>query len=163
MVATQDIIITSLPPGKPLVQVFTDPSTSILAAKISDGSRLVIDTSTLDVQSSLKIAKQVVGAGFGDFVDCPVSGGMEFARRGELSSMIGGSKELFDRVQPIVLAFSDRSHIYHCGPAGSGLAAKIINNYIASISYVALCEGTSESLPNLLPHSIVISADLTKE
>jgi 3-hydroxyisobutyrate dehydrogenase-like beta-hydroxyacid dehydrogenase len=146
MVSTQDIIITSLPPGKPALQVFTDPSTSILAAGISDKSKLIIDTSTIDVQSSLKIAKQVVSSSFGDFVDCPVSGGMEFAKRGELSSMIGGSKELFDRVRPIVLSFSDSNHIYHCGPAGSGLAAKIINNYIASISYVGLCEGTFESL-----------------
>ncbi|EXJ82706.1 hypothetical protein A1O3_06520 [Capronia epimyces CBS 606.96] len=136
-----DIIITSLSPGKPMEQVFTDPSGSILAAKVSDRSKLVIDTSTLDVQTWLKIAEQVVGSGFGDFIDCPVSGGMEFAKKGELSSMIGGSKELFDRIRPIVLSFSGNDRIYHCGPPGSGLAAKIINNYIATISYVALCEG----------------------
>ena len=146
MVSTQDIIITSLPPGEPALQVLTAPSTSILAAKIGGKSKLVIDTSTLDVQSSLNIAKQVIGSGFGDFVDCPVSGGMEFAKRGELSAMIGGSKELFDGVRPIVLTFSDPNHVYHCGPPGAGLAAKIINNYIASISYVALCEGTFEIL-----------------
>lgn len=122
----QSVIITSLPPGKPVQQVFTDPSTGIVAAGIRDKSKLIIDTSTMDVQSSLKVAQQVVDSGFGDFVDCPVSGGMAFATRGELSSMIGGSKELFDQVRPIVLSFSHSNHVYHCGPLGSGLAAKII-------------------------------------
>ncbi|KAJ9602699.1 hypothetical protein H2200_012893 [Cladophialophora chaetospira] len=136
-----DVIITSLPPGEPARRVFTDPSTSILAAKVDDKSKLVIDTSTLDVQSSLEIRKQIVDSGFGDFVDSPISGGMEGARRGKLSAIVGGTREVFDQVQPIVLAWSDPDHVYHCGPAGSGLAAKIINNYIASISYVALCEG----------------------
>lgn len=122
-------------------QVFADPSTGMLAAQINDKSRLVIDTSTMDIESSLKLAKLVTDSGFGDFVDCPVSGGMEFAKRGELSSMIGASKELFDRVLPVALSFSGSDKIYHCGPLGSGLAAKIINNYIATISYVGLCEG----------------------
>ncbi len=64
-----------------------------------------------------------------------------FAETGNLSSMVGSSKELFDRVKPIILTFSDPQKIFHCGPAGAGLAAKIINNYIASVSYVGLCEG----------------------
>jgi 3-hydroxyisobutyrate dehydrogenase len=118
-----------------------DPSTGIIAAGVRDKSKLVIDTSTMDVQSSLNVSKQIVASGFGDFVDCPVSGGMIFAETGKLSSMVGSSKELFARVKPVILPFSDPGKIYHCGPAGAGLAAKIINNYIASVSYVGLCEG----------------------
>lgn len=137
-----EIIITSLPPEKPFFKVFVDdPSTSILAAGISDRSRLIIDTSTVDVRSSLRVAKQITSAGFGDFIDCPVSGGMIYADKGELSAMVGSSRELFNKIYPILLTFAAEKSIYHCGPSGSGLAAKIINNYIASISYVALCEG----------------------
>ncbi|KAJ9643671.1 hypothetical protein H2204_001816 [Knufia peltigerae] len=137
-----DVIITSLPPGKAVSQVFSDPSTSILAAGVRDRSKLVIDTSTMDVQSSLDVSKQVVASGFGDFVDCPVSGGMIGAEGGKLSCMVGCSKELFDdRVKPIVLAFSDPKAVYHCGGPGAGLAAKIVNNYVAMVSYVGLCEG----------------------
>ena len=76
---------------------------------------------------------------------------MDGAVRGELTSMIGGSMELFNRVRPIVLSFSDSDHIFHCGPAGSGLATKIVNNYIASISYVGLCEGKLKSFSKVRP------------
>lgn len=36
---------------------------------------------------------------------------------------------------------ADPNHIFHAGPTGSGLACKIINNYVATASFVALCEG----------------------
>lgn len=66
---------------------------------------------------------------------------MIYAEKGTLSAMVGGSNELFNRIHPVLLTFAAEKSIYHCGPPGAGLAAKIINNYVASISYVALCEG----------------------
>ncbi|KAK4500130.1 hypothetical protein PRZ48_008316 [Zasmidium cellare] len=54
--------------------------------------------------------------------------------------MVGGSKAELDRAKPVLRMMAHPSKIIHCGLAGAGMAAKIINNYIATASYVALCE-----------------------
>lgn len=82
-------------------------------------------------------------AQLGRLVDCPVSGGTFGAEDATLSSVMGGSEEDFERVKPIMSTMADPNHIFHAGPTGSGLACKIINNYVATASFLALCEGTS--------------------
>lgn len=148
-VTKQDIIITSLIAGKPIESVFNDPATGLFAAEPGARSRLFIDTSSIPVKTHLKLREQAERIGFGDFVDCPVSGGIPAAHEGKLVMMFGGTQQALDRVRPILLAMADPSSLYHCGPAGAGLATKIINNYTATASYIALCEG-KDAHPSLV-------------
>ncbi|KEF58595.1 uncharacterized protein A1O9_06521 [Exophiala aquamarina CBS 119918] len=136
-----DIVISSLPPKQPIEIVFRHPETGILAAKPGAVPKLFIETSSIDVPSQLSFAKAIEKAKLGELVDCPVSGGIFGAEDATLSSVMGGSEENFRRVKPIMSTMANPEHLFHAGAVGSGLACKIINNYVATVSYVALCEG----------------------
>ena len=135
----QDIIITMLPKGPHVKEVFTNPSTGLLAAR-RKGSILFMECSTIDTATSLEVRDLAAKAGH-RFVDAPVSGGPSGAAAGTLTFMIGGTQELFEEVKPMAMAMGKRENIYFCGKAGAGLATKQINNYLSCVCII----GTSEA------------------
>ena len=136
-----EIILTSLPAGPHVHKVFTDPSTGILSAA-ADKPRLFLETSTIDVPTSLEVLKAVTSKSSEyKFLDSPVSGGIPVAAAGKLSIMCGGKKDVFNEAKPILDMFAVPENVFYCGEAGAGLATKQINNYIAFCSFLALCEG----------------------
>ncbi len=139
----KDIIVTSLPNGDAVKKVFTDPSSGLLSASRSAMKNKIffLETSTIEVKTSNEVLEAVQKSGMGDFVDCPVSGGIPAAIQGNLTFMVGGSKELYERAKPILKSMGKEENIIFCGPPGAGLATKQINNYVANVSYIALCEG----------------------
>ncbi|KXT16124.1 hypothetical protein AC579_5073 [Pseudocercospora musae] len=139
-----DTIITSLPHGTAVSKVFTDSSTGLLAASKSSTPKFFLETSTIEVSTSLQVLKAVEDSGQGLFLDAPVSGGIPPAANGTLTFMVGGRKELFDQASPVMSLMGTK--LFHCGKAGAGLATKQINNYIAYCSYIALCEGMNTGL-----------------
>ncbi|EME81570.1 uncharacterized protein MYCFIDRAFT_154262 [Pseudocercospora fijiensis CIRAD86] len=134
-----DTIITSLPHGPAVSKVFTDPTTGLVAASKPSASKLFLETSTIEVSTSLQVLKAVESSGLGVFLDAPVSGGIPPAANGTLTFMVGGPKSLFDQASPVMSLMGTK--LFHCGKAGAGLATKQINNYVAYCSYIALCEG----------------------
>jgi len=73
------------------------------------------------------------------FVDAPVSGGSEGAEKGTLTVFLGGSDEAVALAMPVVEAFGGR--ITHLGPAGSGQAAKAVNQVVLAGAYAGVAEG----------------------
>ncbi|MBB4576316.1 3-hydroxyisobutyrate dehydrogenase [Rhizobium lentis] len=126
-----EVVITMLPQGRHVLTAWTD----ILQSTAQD--TLVIDCSTIDVDSSRK-AHEIAKAAGCLSVDAPVSGGTGGASAGTLTFMAGGSPEAFARAKPILEAMGKK--IVHCGEAGAGQAAKICNNMILGISMVGVCE-----------------------
>lgn len=63
---------------------------------------------------------------------------MTGAKAGTLSFLVGGSEESFTRASPILALMGQR--IIHCGPAGSGLAAKICNNLMLGVEQIVVAE-----------------------
>ncbi|MBB3352505.1 MULTISPECIES: 3-hydroxyisobutyrate dehydrogenase [Rhizobium] len=126
-----EIIITMLPQGRHVLTAWTD-----ILQTAAQGT-LVIDCSTIDVESSRKAHEMAKAAGCLS-LDAPVSGGTGGASAGTLTFMAGGSDEAFARAKPILEAMGKR--IVHCGEAGAGQAAKICNNMILGISMVGVCE-----------------------
>ena len=57
---------------------------------------IVIDCSTIGAESARAAAGILQPAGV-EFLDCPVSGGVEGAEKGTLAIMVGGSPEAFDQ------------------------------------------------------------------
>lgn len=103
--------------------------------------RVFIDTSTIDPASSKEVANAVQTTSQGRFVDAPVSGGVVGARAGTLSFMFGASSqtgELVERVKTILLLMGKKA--WHMGPAGTGVSAKLANNYILAINNIATAE-----------------------
>ncbi|OWO95740.1 3-hydroxyisobutyrate dehydrogenase [Rhizobium esperanzae] len=126
-----EIVITMLPQGRHVLTAWTD-----ILQTAAQGT-LVIDCSTIDVESSRKAHEMAKAAGCLS-LDAPVSGGTGGASAGTLTFMAGGSPEAFARAKPILEAMGKK--IVHCGEAGAGQAAKICNNMILGISMVGVCE-----------------------
>jgi 3-hydroxyisobutyrate dehydrogenase len=72
------------------------------------------------------------------FVDAPVSGGAMGAADGSLAIMVGGTDAAYDAVkEPFALMGSE---VVHCGPAGSGTAAKLARNLLHFVAFTATGE-----------------------
>jgi len=99
-----------------------------LAPGLAPGA-LVLDCSTVSAETARRGAEIARSRG-AEFLDCPVSGGVEGARDGTLAIMVGGSPEAFARAQPILNAMGRT--ITHFGPTGSGQAAKATNQIMCA-------------------------------
>jgi len=130
--AGSDVIVTMLPAGKHVMQVWGE------LVKAARPGTLLIDSSTVDVASA-RAAHDLARAAKLLSLDAPVSGGVGGAEGATLTFMCGGAKEAFEKAKP----FLDRmgKKVVHCGEAGAGQAAKICNNMILGISMIAVSEG----------------------
>lgn len=109
-----------------------------LAAGVRPGS-LVIDCSTVSADTARKAAELLSKHG-AEFLDCPVSGGVEGAREGTLAIMAGGSEQAFERARPVLAAMGRT--ITYFGPNGSGQAAKATNQIMCA----GIIEAVSEAM-----------------
>jgi len=99
---------------------------------------IVIDSSTISPVVSRKLACHTAGKKAA-FLDAPVTGSKHGAEKGELTFMIGGERETFDRAMPLLKVLG-KKHIY-CGENGAGLSAKLAQNAIQSTMVEIFCEG----------------------
>ncbi|WP_366872315.1 3-hydroxyisobutyrate dehydrogenase [uncultured Roseobacter sp.] len=130
-VAGADVVITMLPNGAILRQVVDDT-----LQHVKPGA-LLLDCSTVDVESARAVAAQAEAAGM-LYVDAPVSGGIGGAAAGTLTFMAGGSAKAFAAAEPLFEIMGQKA--VHCGEAGAGQAAKICNNMILGATMIATCE-----------------------
>jgi 3-hydroxyisobutyrate dehydrogenase len=133
-VQSADVVITMLPAGQHVRDVYLEVE-SVLTAARKDA--LLIDCSTIDIDSARAVHTAAEKAGF-DFLDAPVSGGVGGAEAGTLAFMCGGSDKAFARAEPVLQKMGKR--IVHAGGAGAGQAAKICNNMLLAISMIGTCE-----------------------
>ena len=134
-VADAEVVITMLPAGPHVRQAYTGES-GILGS--ANSTALLIDSSTIDVESARVVAKAAGERGF-EMVDAPVSGGVAGAAAGTLTFMVGGSAAGFERAKPILERMGKT--IVHAGSSGNGQAAKICNNMMLAVSMIGVCEG----------------------
>ena len=127
-----DVVITMLPAAKHVRAVFHDD-----VAPNAKAGALLIDCSTIDVQSARDVGEEMKAKGF-DFLDAPVSGGIAAAAAGTLALMVGGTDEQFERAKPFLEPMAKA--VIHAGQLGAGQAAKICNNMILGATMVATCE-----------------------
>lgn len=101
--------------------------------------RLIIDCSTIDPDTSRRLASSLAKAGFGEYIEAPMSGGVVGARDGTLSFMVGSrTQQLFDLTLPILKHMGKRVIDY--GDQGTSLSAKLANNYLLAINNLATAE-----------------------
>lgn len=133
-VAGAEIVVTMLPAGKHVRQVYTGPG-GILASAAR--GTLLIDSSTIDVASARAVAAAAAEAGMA-MLDAPVSGGTGGAEAGTLTFMVGGDEAAFAKAEPVLQKMGKT--IVHAGGPGNGQAAKICNNMVLGISMIAVSE-----------------------
>jgi 3-hydroxyisobutyrate dehydrogenase len=127
-----EVVITMLPAGAHVRQVYTE---AILTH--AQAGALLIDCSTIDIDSARAVAAQANEAGF-RVADAPVSGGTAAAEAGTLTFMVGCEEGDLESVETALRPMA--KSVIHAGAAGAGQAAKVCNNMLLGISMIGVCE-----------------------
>ncbi len=123
--AASEVVLSSLPTPQAVEEAVAGPE-GILRGLRPGG--IYVDLSTIDPATSRRMHALVAAAG-GRMLDCPVGRGPEEAASGRLLLMVGGEAALLEEVRPVLATLGDP--ILHCGPAGAGAAAKLVNNLVS--------------------------------
>ena len=98
---------------------------------------IVVDMSTNSPEYAEKFAKKLAEYDV-EFLDAPVTGGDVGAREGKLTIMIGGKKEIFEKVKPVFESMGKM--IIYAGTTGSGQKMKLVNQIAVALSDLAMIE-----------------------
>jgi 3-hydroxyisobutyrate dehydrogenase len=126
------VVITMLPAAQQVHAVWREA----ILPNAAPGAML-IDCSTIDVESAKVIGEGALAAGF-RVADAPVSGGVAAAEAGTLAFMAGCSEGLFRDLED-TLAPMART-VIHAGELGAGQAAKICNNMLLGVTMIGVAE-----------------------
>lgn len=99
---------------------------------------VIVDMSTISPVATREFAERLHQMGI-DMLDAPVSGGSEGARKGTLSTMVGGDPTVLQQVRPVLSAMA--TTITHVGESGNGQATKMVNQVVAVGNILAMSEG----------------------
>jgi len=130
-----DIVFAMVTNGAALKEIAEGPSG--LLAGLSAG-KVFVDISTISPDLSREMAEKVRAAG-ADMVDAPVSGSVITLQQGQLSVMVGGRKETFARVLPVLEDIGPK--VTHVGDNGLALSMKIAINLSLAVQMLAFSEG----------------------
>ena len=133
--AAADVIITMVP-DTPHVEAALFGENGV-AEGLSDG-KVVVDMSSISPVATKDFAKRINDLGC-DYLDAPVSGGDVGAKAASLSIMVGGSKDAFERVQPIFALMG--KNITLVGENGDGQTTKVANQIVVALTIEAVAEG----------------------
>jgi 3-hydroxyisobutyrate dehydrogenase-like beta-hydroxyacid dehydrogenase len=100
--------------------------------------KILVDMSTVSPAYSREIAAKVRERK-SDMVDAPVSGSVITLQQGRLSVMVGGKKETFEYVKPLLLDIGPK--VTHVGDNGLALVMKIASNLSLAVQMLAFSEG----------------------
>ena len=127
-----DVVFTMLPSGlivKDIITKFIDN------CKINS---ILMDCSTIDVKTTKELSETLHKNNEIYMLDAPVSGGVQGAKSGELTFMVGGNRDVFEKVKFLFTYMVNRA--VFCGKTGSGQSARICNNMILGVTMIATCE-----------------------
>jgi 3-hydroxyisobutyrate dehydrogenase len=110
-----------------------------ISQSIKPGS-IVVDMSTVSVETARQAAQKLAEKQV-EFIDAPVSGGVEGAKKGTLVMMAGGKAEVLEKIAPWLDAMTQR--VVHMGDVGSGQATKAVNQIMAAGINQAVTEALS--------------------
>lgn len=107
-----------------------------LAAHAEPGTVIAIH-STISDTTAVELARELKPRGI-HIVDAPVSGGAAAAAKGELATMVGAEREVYERIKPAFKHWA--AMVVHAGEPGAGTRMKLARNMLTFTSYVAACE-----------------------
>jgi 3-hydroxyisobutyrate dehydrogenase-like beta-hydroxyacid dehydrogenase len=143
------------------LQAVADGPDGILSG-LSKG-KVLVEMSTVSPEVSRALACKVREKG-ADMVDSPVSGSVLTLQQGKLSVMVGGRKETFERIKPVLLDLGPK--VTHVGDNGLALSMKIATNLSLAVQMMCFSEGVllaeksgiaRETAVDVLIHSAVAS------
>ncbi len=129
-----NVVFTNLPDSPDVAQVALGPEGIIEGAR---AGMIFIDNSTIKPETARMVARKLDDLGV-HALDAPVSGGDVGAQAGTLAIMVGGKREAFDTVLPILKAIGKT--ITYVGESGAGQVAKACNQIMVAAQMVAMGE-----------------------
>lgn len=133
LAAEVDIVLLCVSADKDVLEVVE------AVANALKPNSIVVDMSTVSSETT-KTAAKILSARQVQFLDAPVSGGVEGAKNGTLAMMVGGDAETLEKARPVLTAMTDR--IMHMGSIGAGQATKAANQI--------MCAGINEAVTEAL-------------
>ncbi len=124
-----------------------------LAGHLRRGA-IVMDFSTVSAATARRAAALLAADGAG-FLDCPVSGGVEGARKATLAIMCGGDEATFERARPMLETLGKT--VVLIGPNGFGQSAKATNQILCAGAIQAAAEAMAFARAEGLPLDKVIA------
>ena len=148
LAASCNVILTCVSADQDLLELVEQILPAVQAGTV------LIDTSTVSPATARQLADSLAEINAG-FVDAPVSGGVEGARKGTLSVMAGGESANLKRIMPVLDAIS--ASVTHMGPVGSGQATKAVNQVMIAGIAESVCEGLALGEKLNLPSERLLS------
>jgi len=142
-----DVLVLCVSADADVLQVVDD-----VAPALRPGS-IVIDCSTVAAATAREAAR-LLAEHSAEFLDAPVSGGVEGARDGTLAIMVGGDATAFERARPVLAAMGRA--VTHFGPSGAGQAAKATNQIMCAGIIQAVAEAMAFAKAEGLPLEALI-------
>ena len=142
LAASCDVIVTCVSADADVLDLV-----DAMAPALRRGS-VVVDCSTVSADTAREAARRLAPRGV-DFLDAPVSGGVEGARDGTLAIMVGGPDATFQRALPVLEAMGRT--VTHFGPSGAGQAAKATNQIMCAGIIQAVAEAMAFAKAERLP------------
>ncbi len=99
---------------------------------------ILVEMSTMNPTWSADLARKLVARGV-EMVDAPVSGTVPHVESRTLAYMVGGKKEIFERIKPIIGPLA--KSVLHTGANGTGCSMKLVTNLIVNAGVALLAEG----------------------
>ncbi|MEE8304634.1 MAG: NAD(P)-dependent oxidoreductase [Candidatus Tectomicrobia bacterium] len=135
-VASQcEVTFTSLP-GPKEVEAVAMGADGVLEGIKSGGIYVDLSTSRPTLIRQIEPKFRAQGA---HVLDAPVSGGKSGAASRNLAVMVGGEKDIYERIKPILDAFGDK--VFYAGSIGAGSVCKLVHNMIGHGVRQAIAEG----------------------
>lgn len=141
------IVILCLPSPKVSLAVAGE-----LATRMTHGG-VVVETSTVNPADIARTAEVLAPRGIG-LVDAAILSGVSQMAAGSATLLVGGEATDVQRVGPVLEAFSGTIRPF--GPAGSGMAAKVINNAVAHAVMVVLSEAGALAAATGVPRAQLV-------
>ncbi len=107
-----------------------------LAAHAAAGTVIAIH-STIGDRTAVELANDYAPQGI-HVIDAPVSGGAGAAQKGELATMVGAPREVYEKVKPVFKQWA--SLVIHAGEPGAGTRMKLARNMLTFTAFAAACE-----------------------
>ena len=129
-----DLIITCLPSPSVCSEVMESVDGVI---KGLSKNKIWLEMSTTDESEVKRIGKLVQSKG-AIALDGPISGGCHRAATGNISIFVGGERNAFEKILPVLSVMGRK--ILHTGNLGSASVLKVVTNYLASVNLIAIGE-----------------------
>jgi 3-hydroxyisobutyrate dehydrogenase len=151
--ATSDAIIIVVANDTQVENVVTGPA-GILSNLSAEVLPVIVVVSTVSPDTVRNLGEQCRSKGL-EIIDAPVTGGHVAAETGELTIMIGGRKDTFEKMRPVLSTFGQR--LDYVGELGAGETVKLINNMLGVANMWLTIEALATGVRNGLSLDTLLS------